>query len=73
MTEPWWKKKIADQVPVWSVLVGVGIIVGIIAAVAGFSLSGGTGLPSTEPPPTSTPEPGTRLKITDKVLFVHSL
>ena len=58
MAEPWWKQKIADRVPVWSVFIGVGVVV-IIAAVTGISLSGGTG-----PPPLS------RLKITDKVTFV---
>jgi len=65
MAEPWWKQKIADRVPVWlAVLVGVGIVVGIIAAVAGISLSGGTGQPTPAPPEKPS------LKITDKVTFV---
>ena len=60
MAEPWWKQKIADRVPVWSVFICVGaVVVVVIAAVTGISLSGGTG-----PPPLS------RLKITDKVTFV---
>jgi len=72
MAEPWWKQKIADRVPVWSVLIGVGIVV-VIAVVTGISLSGGTGSPTpTTPAPPSRPAPPEKpsLKITDKVTFV---
>jgi len=66
MAEPWWKQKIADRVPVWSVLIGLGVV-GVIAAVTGISLSGGTGQPTpTKPAPPEKPS----LKITDKVTFV---
>ena len=69
MAEPWWKQKIADRVPVWSVLIGLGVV-GVIAAVTGISLSGGTG-PATPTKPAPPEKPS--LKITDKVLFVHSI